>query len=43
MRQRAKNIQQYIKMFVDESSVNLNPYILQGKLNNEFIKGSCKG
>ena len=39
MRQRAKNIQQYIKMFVDESSVNLNPFILQGKLNNEFIKG----
>jgi hypothetical protein len=40
MKQRAKDIQQYIRMFVDESSVELNRHILQGKLNNEFIRGS---
>ena len=39
MKQRAKNIQQYIRLFVDESSTELNPFILQGRLNNEFIKG----
>ena len=40
MKQRAKNIQQYIRLFVDESSTELNPFILQGRLNNEFIKGN---
>lgn len=35
----AKDIQSYIKTFVDESSTELNQYILQGRLNNEFIKG----
>ena len=40
MKQRAKNIQQYIRLFVDESSTELNPFIVQGRLNNEFIKGN---
>ena len=40
MRQRAKNIQQYIRLFVDESSTELNPFIVQGRLNNEFIRGN---
>ena len=35
----AKNIQQYIKTFVDNSSTHLMPYIAQGKFNNEFIRG----
>ena len=40
MRQMAKDIATYIKMFVDDSSSGLNPYILQGKINNEFISGN---
>lgn len=40
MRQQAKDIATYIKMFVDDSSTGLNPYIAQGKLNNEFICGN---
>lgn len=40
MRQQAKDIATYIKMFVDDSMSGLNPYILQGKLNNEFISGN---
>lgn len=39
MRQLAKDIATYIKMFVDDSMSSLNPYLLQGKLNNEFISG----
>ena len=35
----AKNIPQYIKTFVDNSSTHLMPYIAQGKFNNEFIRG----
>lgn len=35
----AKNIQHYIKTFVDKSSTHLMPYIAQGKYNNEFIRG----
>ena len=40
MRQLAKDIATYIKIFVDDSMSSLNPYILQGKLNNEFISGN---
>ncbi len=40
MRQYAKDIATYVKMFVDDSSSGLNPYILQGKFNNEFLKGN---
>ena len=40
MRQMAKDIATYIEMFVDESMSSLNPYILQGKLNNEYIAGN---
>ena len=40
MRQNAKDIATYIKMFVDDSMSGLNPYILQGKLNNEYISGN---
>jgi len=40
MRQVAKDIATYIKMFVDDSMSGLNPYILQGKLNNEYISGN---
>lgn len=40
MRQMAKDIATYIKMFVDDSTSGLHPYILQGKLNNEFISGN---
>lgn len=36
----AKDIATYVKMFVDDSSTGLNPYILQGKFNNEFISGN---
>lgn len=39
MRQLAKDIATYIKMFVDDSMSGLNPYIIQGKLNNEYIRG----
>lgn len=39
MKQKAKTIAEYIRLFVDESTTRLNPYILQGKLNKEFIKG----
>ena len=39
MRQMAKDIATYIKMFVDDSMTGLNPYIIQGKLNNEYISG----
>lgn len=35
----SQNIQQYIKYFVDDASTQLMPYIAQGKLNNEFIRG----
>ena len=35
----AQTIQQYIKYFVDDASTQLMPYITQGKLNNEFIRG----
>lgn len=35
----AQNIQQYIKYFVDDASTQLMPYVAQGKLNNEFIRG----
>ena len=35
----ATNIVQYIKYFVDDASTQLMPYIAQGKLNNEFIRG----
>ncbi len=35
----AKNISQYIRYFVDDCATDLNPYVLQGKLNNEFIRG----
>lgn len=40
MRQLAKDIATYIEMFVDDSMSGLNPYILQGKLNNEYISGN---
>lgn len=40
MRQQAKDIATYIEMFVDDSMSGLNPYILQGKLNNEYISGN---
>ncbi len=40
MRGDAKNIATYIEMFVDDSMTQLNPYILQGKLNNEYISGN---
>lgn len=40
MRQMAKDIATYIEMFVDDSMTGLNPYILQGKLNNEYISGA---
>lgn len=40
MRQMAKDIATYIEMFVDDSMSSLNPYILQGKLNNEYIAGN---
>lgn len=36
---RSDNIQSYIKNFVTDASNILAPYIAQGKLNNEFIKG----
>lgn len=36
---KINNIQQYIRMFVDESANNLSPYVAQGRLNNEFISG----
>jgi hypothetical protein len=36
---RSNNIQSYIKNFVTDASNILAPYIAQGKLNNEFIKG----
>ena len=39
MRQQAKDIATYIKLFVDNASTKVNPYIAQGKLNNEFICG----
>ena len=35
----AQNIAQYIRYFVDDASTQLMPYIAQGKLNNEFIRG----
>ena len=35
----AQNIQQYIRYFVDDASTQLMPYVAQGKLNNEFIRG----
>ena len=35
----ATDIVQYIKYFVDDASTQLMPYIAQGKLNNEFIRG----
>lgn len=35
----ARNISQYIRYFVDDCATDLNPYVLQGKLNNEFIRG----
>lgn len=40
MRQQAKDIATYIEMFVDDSMTGLNPFILQGKLNNEYISGN---
>lgn len=40
MRQMAKDIATYIRMFVDDSSSELNKYILEGKINNEFIRGN---
>ena len=40
MRGNEKDIATYIKMFVDDSMAQLNPYILQGKLNNEYISGN---
>ena len=40
MRQNAKDIATYVEMFVDDSMTGLNPYILQGKLNNEYISGN---
>lgn len=40
MRGNAKDIATYIEMFVDDSMAQLNPYILQGKLNNEYISGN---
>lgn len=40
MRGNAKDIATYIEMFVDDSMTQLNPYILQGKLNNEYISGN---
>ena len=36
---RSNNIQQYIVNFVTDASNILAPYVAQGKLNNEFIKG----
>ena len=36
---QAKDIAQYIRYFVDDASTQLMPYIAQGKLNNEFIRG----
>lgn len=39
MRQNAKDIQTYIKLLVDDSKRGLQPFILQGKLNNDFIRG----
>lgn len=40
MRGNVKDIATYIKMFVDDSITELNPYLLQGKLNNEYISGN---
>ena len=40
MRDTVKDIATYIEMFVDDSMTQLNPYILQGKLNNEYISGN---
>lgn len=40
MRGNCKDISTYIEMFVDDSMTQLNPYILQGKLNNEYISGN---
>lgn len=40
MRGNVKDMATYIKMFVDDSMTQLNPYILQGKLNNEYISGN---
>lgn len=39
MKKHIQNIQQYIRYFVDDASTQLMPYITQGKLNNEFIRG----
>ena len=39
MKQRARNISEYIKLFVSESTTRLDPYLTQGRLNNEFISG----
>ena len=40
MRGNAKDIASYVEMFVDDSMAQLQPYILQGKLNNEYISGN---
>ena len=39
MRRANQSIEQYIRSFVDTASSQLAPYVLQGKLNNEFIRG----
>jgi len=39
MAKKPQTISQYVKDFVEDASINLRPYITQGKLNNEFIQG----
>ena len=40
MQYNGKDLPTYIKKFVDDSQARLNPFLLQGKLNNEFISGN---